>query len=172
MYKETFEMFYNKIVKECDNMTALLAEKNMSGFAILIHSMKSSLALVGAVELSTAAGKMEDAAGNGALEICLDKYPPFKDQLLSLHERLAVVFPEVKPVADRRQGDPAYLWENVQKALIAADEFNSDLCTEIVGDLLTYDFGEQTNKLLGDALSALGDFNIGEAITTLNLIEK
>jgi CheY-like chemotaxis protein len=170
MYRETFELFYQKITKECAGMTVLLNANDTDGFSILIHGMKSSLAIVGAVELSDAAAKMEDAAIQGDVGYCLEQYPPFKGIMLKLHERLNSVFGEAKSATDKPQGDIAYLREGVQKALEAANDFDSEACMEIINALLAYDFGEQANKLLDGALSALGSFDIGETTGILKKI--
>jgi hypothetical protein len=104
------------------------------------------------------------------MDFCKEHFPKLFAKILSLHERLSAVFPEALPAADRPPGDALYFKENILKALKAADDFESDVCLDIIKDLQAYDFGEQNNQLLDDALSALNDFNIGEVLRFLKQI--
>jgi len=91
-YNSTLDMFNRKVIPECDNMSFLLDGKNLYSFMISVHAMKSMLAIIGAQILSNDALELETAAGNNDLNFCMNKYPQFKEKLLSLHKKLSAVF--------------------------------------------------------------------------------
>jgi signal transduction histidine kinase/CheY-like chemotaxis protein/HPt (histidine-containing phosphotransfer) domain-containing protein len=171
MYRDTVELFHKKIIAECENMSAYLDEGDADGFSIVIHAMKSTLAVVGAMALSEAAAGMETASKEGNIDYCLERYPAFKEKLLSLHGRLTAVFPETGPLSEKKPGDEGYLREKTLQALSAAENFESDGCSEALKDLLARDFGEQTNYLLNEAFTMLSDYKFGDAVKILNQIQ-
>ena len=167
MYRETIEIFYKKLIDDCVIMTRFLEENDAANLAIHVHGMKSSLALVGATRMSKVAANMEAASKKGDIDYCREQFPALKEELLVLHEKLSAAFPDTGVVKEKPLGDAAYLRENVQRALNAADDFDRECCVEAVKNLLTYDFGEPTNGLLEQALSSLNEFNIGNAAEVL-----
>jgi HPt (histidine-containing phosphotransfer) domain-containing protein len=172
IYRITAEMFYKKLLSECDNMTGFLAAEDLESFAISIHAMKSSLATVGAMRLSEIASELETSSKNRDINFCQETFPQLREKLLSLQKKLSVIFdggtgdsPEKEP------GDMNSLREEAKKALAAAEAFDDDTCTEIIKNLLPYDFGGEINDLLENALTALENFDFEGATGTLRKIE-
>jgi len=93
IYKATVEIFYNNLMSECIKMSELLAGHNIDLFGTNVHAMKSMLSTIGAMELSELALLLELAAKKGEADYCYDNYPPLHQNLLSLHQRLAGIFP-------------------------------------------------------------------------------
>ena len=171
MYRKTLDLFYQKILPECENMTGFLADKDLQSFMISIHSMKSSLAIFGAMWMSETALKLETAAKKNEFDYCMREYPAFKQQLLSLHEQLSVIFSAAQATQKTEPGDMEHLREEAQKALAAAEDFDSDTAMEIVKNLLSYDFGGKINILLADALTALENFEYDGVADILKKLE-
>jgi len=92
MYRSTLEIFYQKLFPVCDEMTAFLDTKDLENFAISAHSMKTSLAIIGASVLSKTALELERASENGDIDFCTRLFGEFKGKLLSLHKQLSVIF--------------------------------------------------------------------------------
>jgi HPt (histidine-containing phosphotransfer) domain-containing protein len=149
-------------------MSKFLDEKNTQGFSISVHSMKSMLAAVGAVKLSETALGLETASKERELDYCLKAFPDFQERLLSLHERLSEIFPsEDNGVSEKKTGNMGHLRESVQKAIAAADDFDSDAGFETICRLLDYDFGERSNTLLENAAQAFKEFDCVSAAASL-----
>jgi HPt (histidine-containing phosphotransfer) domain-containing protein len=153
-------------------MSAFMTNSDMTGFSISVHAMKSMLATIGAVTLSELALKLETASKKKEYDYCVLYFPELKEKLLSLHERLSVIIPDVKNVFAKKPGDPACLKENVQKALSAANDFDCDTGMEAVNVLLVYDFGNDTNTLLQNALTAFRNFDFDGAVESLKAIKN
>jgi len=172
MYRETLELFYNKIVPECNDMYAKINYGDLRSFSISIHAMKSALSTIGAMSLSEAALRLETAAKGNDIRFCAQRFPPFRDKLLKLHEDLSVVFPKnAKAKSGRKSGDAAYLKKQIEKALAAAADFDSDAGYYVINDLLTYDFGDKNNALLENTAAAFNDFRYEAAAELLNKLK-
>jgi CheY-like chemotaxis protein len=92
MYRNTLGIFYKELVSECDSMTRFLEAKDMKNFTISVHAMKSMLTIIGAAALSETALELETASKSGEIDHCTQRFPEFKDKLLSLHKKLSAVF--------------------------------------------------------------------------------
>ena len=170
IYRHAMYMFHKNMLKECDTMTAFLQARDLNNFMISVHAMKSSLATIGAVPMSEVAAALENASRNKDLDTCVQMFPGFRERLVSLHGRLSAVFPETEDPAKKGPGDMRLLRENVQKALAAAKDFDSDTGMETIKEFLPYDFGDEINILLKDAYSAFENFEYKGAAEILSKI--
>ena len=93
IYQATVKIFYNNLLKECHNMTELLKNEDIAGFATRVHAMKSMLATIGATELCETALTLELAGKKEEAEFCHKNYPLLHEKLLMLNEKLAPLFP-------------------------------------------------------------------------------
>jgi len=171
MYRETIELFNEKLVPECIGMYDKINFGDISGFAISIHAMKSALSTIGAMSLSETALKLETAAKGNDFEFCVQRFPVFRNKLLKLNKDLTAILQENAEIKEKKMsGDKAFLTEQVEKALEAASDFDSDTGLNAINDLLVYDFGEEINAILEKAASALKEFNydsVTEQLTRL-----
>ncbi|MDR2007116.1 MAG: response regulator, partial [Acidaminococcales bacterium] len=170
MYRSMLELFYKNMLPECGKMSEFLRDNNTQGFSILVHAMKSSLSTIGAMKLSQTASELETASKNSELDYCLEVFPDFNEKLVSLHKQLEIVFPSENDTSGKKAGDIDHLRENVQKAIAAADDFDSDAGFEAIHNLLDYDFGEPNNTLLKNAARAFKEFDCVSAAENLKKI--
>jgi len=169
-YRMTMDMFQKKLPAECDKMTGFLAAGDTENFAIAVHTMKSALATIGAMRLSETAFELEKASKNKETDFCRKRFPELKEKLLSLYKKLSVIFSGGQDTREKKPGDMNRLRENAQKALAAVKAFDSDTGIEIIKNLLSYDFGAETNMLLENALTALENFEYEGASESLGKI--
>jgi HPt (histidine-containing phosphotransfer) domain-containing protein len=170
-YRTTMDMFQKKLPADCDKMTDFLAAADTENFAIAVHTMKSSLATIGAMRLSETALKLENASKNREIDFCRRRFPEFKEKLLSLYKKLSVIFAGGREPREKKPGDMSRLGEDAKKALAAVEAFDSDAGLEILKDLSSFDFGAQTNILLENALAALENFEYEGAAENLRKIK-
>jgi HPt (histidine-containing phosphotransfer) domain-containing protein len=170
-YRVTIDMFQKKLPAECNKMTDFLAATDMENFAIAVHTVKSNLATIGAMRLSEKAFELETASKNREIDFCRRRFPEFKEKLLSLYKKLSVIFSDSLEPKEKKPGDMNRLGENAQKALAAVEAFDSDTGIEILKNLLSYDFGAETNILLENALTALENFEYEGASENLRKIK-
>jgi signal transduction histidine kinase/DNA-binding response OmpR family regulator len=174
MYRESIMFFNKKLVAECKKMSATLLENDIQSFAITVHAIKSALSTIGAMGLSYTAADLETAAKKGEADFCKENYPPLEKRLYNLHEQLSSIFAAESDggnPGEREAGDAALLHERAEKAIAAADDFDGELGIELLESIIKYDFGDENNALLEDALSALNDFDCGGAIEKLKQLK-
>jgi signal transduction histidine kinase/response regulator RpfG family c-di-GMP phosphodiesterase len=170
-YYESVSLFYEKLLAECEKMSAFLNDSDISNFSISVHAMKSTLATIGAIRLSELALKLETASKKKEYDYCVQYFPELKEHLLSLHDSLSLIFTNVKDEPVKESGDIAYLQTHIEKALAAADDFDNDAGIEAINNLLAYDFGDETNALLESAMAALKNFDFDGAVENLKSIK-
>jgi len=103
-YKNTLEIFYEKLVSECDNMSSFLKAKDISSFLVSIHAMKSMLAIIGATALSGKAYELEIASSNQDIAFCTRGFGEFKNELLILHKKLSSIYAGASALSGRENG--------------------------------------------------------------------
>jgi PAS domain S-box-containing protein len=128
-YRSTLEIFHKRLIPECNNMASSLDLKDLNNFMVSVHAMKSMLAIIGALTMSEAALDLETASKNNEIDFCTQRFPKFKEKLLSLHRKLFVVLhgeqKETEPSASATTGvssaPPAAVKFQAGKVLIVDD---------------------------------------------------
>jgi len=170
MYQETLALFHRRLVAECKAMSAAINAKDFKSFAIKVHAMKSTLSTIGAMNLSVTAFKLETAAKTDDVNYCQELFPAFREKLINLYKKLSDVFPSDKAKAQKKPGDTDYLYDKINEALEAADDFNGDSAIRITTDLLAHDFGDKNNALLENAAAAFENYDYTAAKELLNKV--
>jgi hypothetical protein len=75
-------------------------------------------------------------------------------------------------VTVKEKGRNEHLDQNIEKAIEAVDSYDSDTGIELITELLAYDFGEETNRLLENALKVLKNFDYDDAEKFLKTISQ
>ena len=92
VYEKSLSLMIKEIEKCDSNLKEFLAAGDMRNFCIEAHSMKGSLANIGATALSEHARDLETASGKADAHFCASNLPPFLDRLNSLHFELKGAF--------------------------------------------------------------------------------
>jgi CheY-like chemotaxis protein/HPt (histidine-containing phosphotransfer) domain-containing protein len=171
MYRDTTEVFFKRLLKDTCRMRDSLNTGDLADFSISVHAMKSALSTIGAMTMSETALKLEMASKEMDIAFCEQHFPEFMDKLILLREKLLPAFPNNSSSADKEQGDPALLKEKVHEALKAADRFSSDTGVKLMNELLAYEFGEDINTILENALTSFDEFDCDAAVEYLNGIK-
>ena len=95
IYKGTLKLFAKETRKYITVLAELLAANDMHNFAIQAHSIKSSLANVGAMNLSAKAYELESAALREDIDFCSSHLRSFSDELDGLSFKLSEAFSEL-----------------------------------------------------------------------------
>jgi HPt (histidine-containing phosphotransfer) domain-containing protein len=90
-----------KEIEKCvRNLNAFLASNDMHNFRIEAHSMKTSLANLGAMDLSSKSYELEIASGKEDIDFCASALEPFLDALANLGNKVKEAFTEVHHSSD------------------------------------------------------------------------
>jgi CheY-like chemotaxis protein len=163
---------HESLLTECEKITAFLNNEDLANFSISIHAMKSMLATIGAMSLSESALKLETASKEKDFNYCVQNFPELKEKLLSLHAQLSAIFPDEEVDSEKKPGDAAFLQTQIAKALSAAENFDGDAGIEAINSLLAYDFGDEINLALQNAMAAFKNFDFSGAVESLGKIRN
>jgi signal transduction histidine kinase/CheY-like chemotaxis protein/NAD-dependent dihydropyrimidine dehydrogenase PreA subunit len=162
MYHDNLKIFYNKLIADNEKMTMFLNSGDIKNFSICVHAVKSMFASVGAQALSGIALSLETASKGNNVEYCLENFPPFSQRIEKLNEQLSHIFPP-EAEAEKTPGDETFLRQNVQKALKAVGDYDNDGGIEVLNNVIRFDYGEDVNKLLAEAVKLLRQYKYEEA---------
>ena len=168
VYQDIVKDFYLSFPKLCKNLSSAMERQDIAGFAMAVHSMKSSLSTIGAMELTKKAAELETAARKEDAAFCVNEYPAFNEGLLELYEQLSGVIPSGADAPEKLRGDPATLREGIEKALTAV--YDNDVGIEALSVLLAFDFGAETNALLENSMEAFRNYDMDAAVSLLKTI--
>ena len=114
VYKKILKQMINEIEKCDKNLKEFLAADDMHNFRIEVHSMKGSLANIGAMELATMARELEIASSQEDSAFCALNLPPLLEELSGLSLNLKNAFsvinqsdgsieipPELQPIFEK-----------------------------------------------------------------------
>jgi CheY-like chemotaxis protein len=170
MYRNNLERFYKKLAAECSQMNACLSDNDLKKFSIFVHSMKSMLSTIGAMDLSDEAFMLETASKNADMITCQTRYPGFEEKLLTMQKALEKLFPADTAVLSKEPGSHGFLADNLKKALTAADDCDSDAGLSVTKAMLVFDFGEHNNALLENVNAAFSVYDFDKATEQLRII--
>ena len=170
MYRATLELFCNNLPGYYEKLGNFIKEKDIKNFSILVHSVKSSLATLGAMQQALLAERLEEASKNGDIHYCEANAPEFLDKLWHLHFDLKPLFEEAEDDTKREAGDKEYLRECLDKALVALRDFDSDTAMEEIMKVMAFDYGIQLNQSLENVKMLVAEFEYDEAISYLEKI--
>ena len=92
VYEKSLRLTIKEIKKCCELLTGFLAQGDLSNFRIETHSIKSSLANIGAMELASQASELENASERGDAGFCASCLPGFLTEIKGLGDKLKKAF--------------------------------------------------------------------------------
>jgi len=171
MYRETLEMLYLNLHDNYVKLGGFLKVNDLKNFTILVHSIKSSLATVGAMRLALLAEKLEEASKGDDLAFCEKNGVKFLAELMVFSDELKTLFPDiVKEGLEREVGDSDKLREGLVVILEALENFDADTAVTGLAKLLGFDFGVEINENLEVARKAIAEFDFDKAIEVCDTV--
>lgn len=145
---ETVYDFYTTLEGEADYLEQFYEVLKDGGelpenYRIKVHSMKSSAALIGALELSKDAKELEDAARNGEKDKIIAKTPGFLEQWRGYKEKLAVCIVEEEK---KQVEDVSEVINDLQDLKEAMENMDIDAADEIMKQLRQYQYADEIHS--------------------------
>ena len=91
-YLPLLKVFYETAEEKADEIERLFKERDLEGYAIKVHALKSSANIIGAYGLGDRARILEDAGKKNDGDFIERHHASFIDELLSVRESLSKVF--------------------------------------------------------------------------------
>ncbi len=143
--------------EELDSYFAAIEEEAMqSSYRIKVHSMKSSAAMVGFVQLAGMAMELENAARYGKTEVICAMHPVFIERWRSFIQPLAEIVTNDKSCEGVAASEEE-ISDIVAKIRSAAEDMDVDALDELSGRLDSYSFkGERAERAENIKAAILG----------------
>ncbi|MDR1702121.1 MAG: response regulator [Sporomusaceae bacterium] len=167
-YVQTLKIFHKDGFEKIKEIKASLAEKNLPVYVIYVHALKSSLASIGAGEISEMAKTLEIAGKHNEWNFIHENNGKFLTDLTAVLEAIgnceAVFGEQETPQLENNQ----VLKDELLKLKTAVDAFDSVAIDEAVSALQSFNLPEEVS---GKVETILQNTLIGEYEETISLIE-
>lgn len=185
LYRSLLEMFYTSIPDKFDEIEGLYLAEDWDNYTIKIHALKSSLRLVGALELGDRAQLLEDAGKEQDATYIHENHAALMKEYVGYRKLLAPVFGESvgeegmdapasegAPLDEIEQDKPAIdnemLHELYESLRAAADEIDSDTVDALLGELSRYSLSEEEDERYNTIRKCAANFDYDGIIESLN----
>ena len=148
LLREMFTTFYSEIDSKEKLLTEFLNNSDFENYRIKVHALKSESRLIGAIELSEEARKLEEAANEKKEAEILEKNPVLMEHLLKFKEILKDFAPDNKDSSSRKKRlSKKVLNEELDQLEKAAKNFNPELADSVVEKLSGYKLPDDFSKV-------------------------
>ena len=184
LYKSLLEMFYTSIPDKSDEIEGLYNAEDWDNYTIKIHALKSSLRLVGALELGDKAQLLEDAGKEQDAAYIHENHAAFMEEYVGYKSLLSPVFGESSdeevdataiegPAVEKNEQDkPAIddemLHEIYESLRAAAEEIDSDTVDALLEELSKYSLSEENTEKYNTIRKCAANFDYDGIIESLN----
>ena len=167
VYEKTLKLLIKQIDKCCRDLGVFMEASDMKNFGIEVHSMKSSLANLGAMELSARALALEEASDRGDRAYCAANLEGFTEALNELRGNVKAAFP------GRKDGVVEEIPEGLKEVLEKMEYVCRGKEFEEVNNELQYLDQYRLNGALGDDIEEIKDaVMIMEYDSAADMIQK
>ncbi|MCR5545849.1 MAG: DegV family EDD domain-containing protein [Lachnospiraceae bacterium] len=147
--RSVLQIFYDSIKTKSRELEEYYEAKNWENYTIKVHALKSSARLVGAMELSDAALKLEEAGKNEDISFIEEHHEALMKRYGVYEEILAPLFGihEEEESTEKTEADPA-LMESVYEGIReAAEEMELEQLESIFEELADYRIPKEEEAL-------------------------
>lgn len=143
-------------------------------YRVKVHSMKSTAALIGAVQLSGLAKTLEDLANDKDLENIIAITPLFLKQWREYRDKLSVfaISDESEVSEAKAEFSKEEVIQLLDKVLEALEDMDVDLADEIVNNLKQIRFSSEVAPYIGQIESAVINLDAGAAEAAIQTIKE
>jgi len=171
IYEKSLELTIKEIEKCDKNLNAFLADNDMRNFSIEVHGMKSSLANIGATELSARALELETAADKNETAFCASNLPSFLEKIRNLAASLTEAF-AVKPVISGIIEIPPELPPILEKLSAALAETDFIAINEGMKKLKSFKAGGALKNEIEKVIEAIAITDYNDAMKMIQKVLK
>ena len=176
-YMDVLDIMVSTSIEKLDKLLVCMDTKDWSNYTILVHSMKSGTANIGATRLSMLAKQLEYAGREGDLDYIHSNTMAFVEQ----YRKLLDIIADFRKIAETTADDKKtvlmekeeYDWDGKLKELAyLIDELETEQAAELVSDMMQYMDDECIWKEAQSLCRYLDEYNLEDAKTTLQNIVR
>ena len=150
--KVVLKIFHDSIDQKSDELNEFYDSKDWNNYTIKIHALKSSAKLIGALELSEKAQKLETAGKEGNADYITANHNNFMAEYNKFRELLKDYGDTAGSSDDSEKllADEDLVFSVYEELKSAAELMDSDTIDEIFKELSQYRFSDDDSKMLDD----------------------
>lgn len=167
IYKQLLKLLAGKIPLVTRILNDLILAGNLPELHIHVHGMKSSLASVGALDLSGLALDLEKAALDNNLPFCRQNLPIFIKRLTKLGDRLNGLFCDSKEAETKPMGDPAELALDLARLAEALNQYDYEDINLNLNKIMAKSYEAAINEILLEIKRRTDGFDYKGAVSLL-----
>ena len=143
-YHELLKVFYESMDDRAKELNGFFEQKDTENYTIAIHSMKSSLRIIGAFTMGDAAEELEKAGKSSDTEYINTNHGGFMEELTGLKGILALVFETALSSEvsaddiDRPEADGDMIKQAYDEIISACEAFDTERIEEVLGRMREY----------------------------------
>lgn len=158
-YLGLLKIFYESIEKKAEEISQDYENGDLANYTIKVHSLKSSVRLIGAAELGEEAQRLENAGKKGDAAYIGEHHEAFIREVLQLKQHLSKLFGETEEALDKPEAQAELLAEAYRELKEAAEDFDSDLIERILDRMSEYSIPKDQEGLWKDLKAASQQFD-------------
>ena len=168
LYMQVLKEYYLSMDKRAKVITDAIQKRDIKGYTIEVHSLKSTSKQIGADGVSALAARLEKAGNDGDFDFILGNTDNLIMDYMALKDILEPIFPDEKPAVTGKPADSsvvAKLLDEMAKALEAMDTLLMD---EVVEKISGYSYDKRQNECLINLRNAVEECDIDECSAVIN----
>ena len=166
MFWRLIEVFYRTIDNKADTIETYEKCGDIKNYIIEVHALKSAAKLVGAIELSDLAAKLEQAGKDQDLSEIASETEP----LLQMYRRFKqLLFPymKAKNEADKIKLEVGAMVEKLNSLMYALKEYDLDRADALVEELKSYTYNENFEQMFEKVKMAVENVSYDKGIAEI-----
>ncbi len=165
-YMNLLNLFYSSIDSKADELNGLFNSEDFTNYTIKVHALKSSLRIIGALDLGEEAQALENAGKAGDTDYITDNHPSFLEKYLGFKELLRPVCGD-NGNKDLPEADRELMKEVFDELLAAARDMDSDRLESIFAEMKDYRIPAEDQALFSEAEEAAGAYDYDRLVNIL-----
>lgn len=177
VYEQLLHLLNGKLPLVIKLLEDLLNQDNLQELVLHVHSLKSSLASIGAIELGEIAQGFEKAAMARDIGYCREEMPAFILRLKALSSRLQTIFSEddEERLVETKEFEPIEI-DDLKKQLHqlekALKQYDFDSVSIILAEMTQGGHSSEVEEKLGLLKQSIDNFDYDDAAATVKLMLK
>jgi signal transduction histidine kinase/DNA-binding NarL/FixJ family response regulator len=167
VYRSLLKVFYETTDERSRELDRYREEADFRSYTTLVHSLKSSLRIIGAADLGEEAQKLEDAGKKEDGEYINRYHDGFLDRYIKLKEPLAALF-DTQEDGDKEEADEDRMAKAYERIRNAAEDLDYDSLSAVFEEMSSYRIPSKDRELWDKLREACDQFEYDDILSMLN----
>ena len=167
VYRSLLKVFYETTDERSHELDRYREEADFRSYTTLVHSLKSSLRIIGAADLGEEAQKLEDAGKKEDGEYINRYHDDFLERYKMLKEPLAALF-DTQEDGDKEEAGADRMAKAYERIRNAAEDLDYDSLSAVFEEMSSYSIPANDRTLWDKLREACDQFEYDDILSMLN----